>query len=228
MIVLAGFYLETTATPLRRSDAVTANETASTAEPEVRDDASEDGTGGTRHCDHQPPSADPPAAAGPTNRLAAHEDRPPTVPCPDGVSMQATLLESVRSGAPSLTSVLAAVDHIYEELYNRLYQQAPAVLLVDEKWAVLEAFENRLRLGLCRWRDGTSLPGGCRRQARELLPKDLFPFVDLLDFQGREFYQRDYRPEVRLVCSPANLDIRELVGELGDGNSRRPVVSWPP
>jgi hypothetical protein len=147
------------------------------------------------------------------------------------VSLEKAFLNCVRWGTPSPQSVLGVLDQVYQELQNHCYERAPAVRPLGVWRSILDGLEDRLKKGLDRWKDGTSVredgtsdPSGCRRQARELLRKDLFPFVDLLDFHARAFHQLHYQPELRFGRAHGDLHGRNIVVGLVNGEARWPAV----
>ncbi len=138
--------------------------------------------------------------------------------------LEKAFLNCVRWGTPSPLSVLGVLDQVYQELQNHCYERAPAIRPVGPHRSILEQLEHRLKKGLDRWKDGTSIPRERRIVGRELLPKDLFPFVDLLDFCSRAFRQLHYQSELRFGRAHGDLHSRNVAVGLINGEANWPAV----
>ena len=138
--------------------------------------------------------------------------------------LERAFLNCVRWGTPSPQTILGVLDQVYQELHNLCYERAPAVLPNSNGRDILARLRERLKKGVARWKDTSSIPGERRVQARELLPADVLPLVDLIDFQSRMFRQPHYQPELRYGRAHGDLHARNIVVGLVNGEARWPAV----
>jgi hypothetical protein len=140
------------------------------------------------------------------------------------VMLERAFLNCVRWGTPSPQTILAVLDQVYQELHNLCYERAPAVFPNNNGLDILARLHQRLKKGVARWKDTSSIPGERRVQARELLPADVLPLVDLIDFQSRMIRQPHYQPELRYGRAHGDLHGRNIVVGLVNGEARWPAV----
>jgi hypothetical protein len=140
------------------------------------------------------------------------------------VMLERAFLNCVRWGTPSPQTILGVLDQVYQELHNLCYERAPAVLPNSNGRDILARLRERLKKGVARWKDTSSIPGERRVQARELLPADVLPLVDPIDFQSRMFRQPHYQPELRYGRAHGDLHARNIVVGLVNGEACWPAV----
>ena len=137
------------------------------------------------------------------------------------VPLEKAVLNCVKWGVPSVSSVLAVFDQMLSELHDQCYARAPSVP-PDER--LRQRIRERLEKGRKIWKSPQTIPGEQRRVARGLIEAKHLPFVDLLDFTQRVMSGAGYLPEIRRGPAHGDLHGRNILVGLVDGEARLPVI----
>lgn len=149
-----------------------------------------------------------------------YEDAQQTFRAAEVVSLEKAVLDSCRWGTPSPASLLTVLDQIFAEMADRLYLRSWSQA-ANKK--VCTHWKRRVRDGLSAWNDLATPAGQCRATVLQNVYGKPGLFVDVAA-SAEQLFTPDHVPEMQRGCSHGDLNGRNVLVGLVNGEARWPAV----